>query len=62
MSQVILTFCVACGVLQPEGKGTEPVPKCENCDQDLTDKACRIEGLFEQLDAEHLIEATFSCD
>lgn len=54
----ILSFCAACGVLLPVGIGNEEDPRCPNCDASVDKREDRIEGEFEEEEAEKLMNVT----
>ena len=52
-----IEFCAFCGILVPEGQPTTIHPRCENCDNDITENSHRLVGVFKDDDGQRLRDA-----
>lgn len=50
----IVDFCGHCGILLEPGAGKREDPRCTNCGGNVKERENRIQGLFEDSDAERL--------
>jgi DNA-directed RNA polymerase subunit M/transcription elongation factor TFIIS len=54
----VLDFCGGCGSLLDPKIGLMEIPKCRNCDHLVAARSNRIQGVFNETEAEHFYKIT----